>query len=99
MRVVRAETTIKPSCGCYARIGSAITAAFTAMPGLPARVVLPECAAGEWRVTAWNTSLGRAEQTADLLHEGGPLTITTPPVLGDLALALQRRSGGPSKTK
>jgi len=55
------------------------------------RVTFPGLAPARYRVTAWDTSTGTpvAEWHHDH-HAHGPLTLDTPPIRADLALAVRR---------
>lgn len=54
-------------------------------------LALPGLRSGDYRITAWDTSLGTATDVITLRHHGeGNLCIPLPPVVTDLALAVRR---------
>jgi mannan endo-1,4-beta-mannosidase len=60
--------------------------------GQPAgiRIGVPGLARGRYRITCWDTLLGRAVDTAELDHGGGMLTFQPPAIAADLAVAIGR---------
>ncbi len=59
-------------------------------PGLSVTLQLPEMKNGTYAVTAWNTRKGEPEGELTASARGSVLTMDTPPITTDLALAIRR---------
>ena len=57
-------------------------------------VHVPGLRSGAYRITAWDTRLGLMEQSDTAHFSDGSMNITTPPFVGDIALAITRRPSG-----
>lgn len=56
-----------------------------------AKVLIETLAAGEWTISWWDTSTGAITSTQVVTHNGGTLSLETPPIAKDAAVALERR--------
>jgi hypothetical protein len=65
--------------------------AVTPGPAVAGTLILEAVPAGTWTVTWWDTATGTAAAPTVLDHPGGPLRLTTPPILRHVAVALTRR--------
>jgi hypothetical protein len=69
-----------------------ISSAFaqTAPAAVSGKIVLENLAAGEWRVTWWDSLAGVPQASQTLTHAGGTLQLPTPPISRHAAVILER---------
>ena len=70
------------------------TGVFSIKPTLPAEgvLVLDDIPAGTWRVIWWDTLKGTPAVPVAIVHGGGPLRLSTPPVSRHAAVVLERQA-------
>ncbi|HNW42080.1 MAG TPA: hypothetical protein PKN08_09295, partial [Opitutaceae bacterium] len=54
------------------------------------KIALENMAAGEWRVTWWDSLAGVPQASQTLTHAGGTLQLPTPPISRHAAVILER---------
>lgn len=64
--------------------------ALTAPAATAGRVIIPELPAGKWQITWWDTQLGSPSAAHVIDHEGGGLSLPTPPIDRHAAVVLTR---------
>ena len=73
-------------------------AIFALAPPAPVsgRLILPDVAAGTWRVTWWDTTAGTPSAVIAIEHPGGALELSSPPIGRHAAVALTREPSSPA---
>jgi hypothetical protein len=59
-------------------------------------LILPDVAAGTWRVTWWDTTAGTPSAVIAIEHPGGALELSSPPIGRHAAVALTREPSSPA---
>jgi hypothetical protein len=73
-------------------------AIFALTPPAPVtgRLILPDVAAGTWRITWWDTTAGTPSAAIAIRHPGGALEVSSPPIGRSAAVTLIRKPASPA---